>query len=65
MLAIQVHYHIIPAPKFTDPTPEVFKEDHVTLALSQKEMHKKEFESREELDSDDAKALVQRIRANL
>ncbi|KAF7797440.1 hypothetical protein EIP86_008635 [Pleurotus ostreatoroseus] len=61
-----VHYHIIPAPKFTDANPaDDFKGDHVTLALTQKEMHQKEFESRQELDEEDAQLILQRIHAHL
>ncbi|KAJ3525106.1 hypothetical protein NM688_g8456 [Phlebia brevispora] len=60
-----VHYHIIPAPKFTDSPTEDFKGDHVTLALSQKEMHKAEYESRDELDQELGKDIAQRIRARL
>lgn len=62
--SIQVHYHIIPAPQFNTPQPKEAK-DHVTLALTQKEMHQKEFESRDELDDDDATTLVNKIRARL
>lgn len=39
--------------------------DRRTAVFSQKEMHKAEFESREELDDDDATELVQKIRARL
>jgi hypothetical protein len=61
----QVHYHIIPAPDFTKPKPQAASHDHRTVALTQKEMHKAEFESREELDEDDASRLVANIRARL
>ncbi|KAG2116846.1 HIT-like protein [Suillus clintonianus] len=62
-----VHYHIIPAPSF-DSTPRVdvsekAKEDEIPL--SRREMHQKEFESREELDEDEGKGLAVRIRASL
>lgn len=61
----QVHYHIIPAPRFDTPLPPADKVDHVVKPLTQKEMHKAEFESRNELDDDEAAELVQRIRARL
>lgn len=59
---MQVHYHIIPAPQFNAPQLKEAK-DHVTL--TQKEMHQKEFESRDELDDDEATTLVNKIRARL
>ena len=39
--------------------------DHVTLPLTQKEMHNKEILNRDELDEDEAKELLDRIRARL
>ena len=61
----QVHYHIIPAPDFTNPKPEPAVRNHRTTALSQKEMHKAEFESRDDLDDDEAMELVSKITARL
>ena len=60
-----MHYHIIPAPNFRDPASQPPKADRRTVALTQKEMHKAEFESREELDDDDAEELLEKIRARL
>ncbi|PSS06851.1 hypothetical protein PHLCEN_2v3537 [Hermanssonia centrifuga] len=60
-----VHYHIIPAPDFSKPPVDEFNGSRVTAALTQKEMHKLEFESRGELDTDDANNLIQKIRARL
>ncbi|THH31187.1 hypothetical protein EUX98_g3012 [Antrodiella citrinella] len=63
-----VHYHIIPAPRFDSPSPPlapIDKVDHVVKPLTQKEMHKAEYESREELDDDEAAELLLRIRARL
>ena len=65
MLNSQVHYHIIPAPKFNETAPQALTADRVTLALTQKEMHKKEFEARNELDEDDARTLLTQIRSRL
>lgn len=39
--------------------------DHVVKPLTQKEMHKLEFESRTLLEDDDAEKLAERIRARL
>ncbi|KAL1950174.1 hypothetical protein VTO73DRAFT_5297 [Trametes versicolor] len=59
-----VHYHIIPAPKpGSSETAE--KSDHVTQPLTQKEMHQLEFESRNYLEEESAKRLVDSIRARL
>ncbi|KIP03734.1 hypothetical protein PHLGIDRAFT_77062 [Phlebiopsis gigantea 11061_1 CR5-6] len=62
-----VHYHIIPAPNFNGgvPSSPVYTGDRVTRALTQKEMHFKEFEARNELDDDDAAQLLSKIRARL
>ena len=62
---MQVHYHIIPAPNFRNAGPQLIGHDHRTAALTQKEMHKAEFEARDELDDDDAADLVTKIRARL
>ncbi|EIM85879.1 HIT-like protein [Stereum hirsutum FP-91666 SS1] len=59
-----VHFHIIPAPRLnatSSSTPTVVAQ----TSLPHKEMHRKEFEAREELDSDDAAELVKRISARL
>lgn len=60
-----VHYHIIPAPDFSNPKPQPAVRDHRTTALTQKEMHKVEFESRDDLDDDEAMELVSKIKARL
>ncbi|KAJ3516604.1 hypothetical protein NLJ89_g1029 [Agrocybe chaxingu] len=62
-----VHYHIIPAPKFaSNQVSESTNEGAGGKApLTHFEMHRKEFEAREELDEDDAKILVQKICARL
>ncbi|KAH9841499.1 HIT-like protein [Rhodofomes roseus] len=62
-----VHYHIIPAPKLgpSFTTSETTKVDHVVEPLTQKEMHKLEFENRGLLDDEEAKAMAERIRARL
>lgn len=65
---MQVHYHVIPAPSRTTDgqtasTSE--KSDRVTRAMTEKEMHQREFEARNELEEDEAEGLVQRIRARL
>ncbi|KAG2129191.1 HIT-like protein [Suillus bovinus] len=62
-----VHYHIIPAPSFdssarAEPSEKAKENGRV---LSQREMHQREFESRDELDEDEGKALAVRIRASL
>ncbi|KAJ3011003.1 hypothetical protein NUW54_g2311 [Trametes sanguinea] len=53
-----VHYHIIPAPKPSSEPVPVLKTDHVTKPLTQKEMHRLEFESRNDLDEEFARRLV-------
>ncbi|EPT05175.1 hypothetical protein FOMPIDRAFT_1111839 [Fomitopsis schrenkii] len=62
-----VHYHIIPAPRPRSPSPveDIAKVDHVVKPLTQKEMHKLEFESRTILEEDDAERLAEQIRARL
>ncbi|KAF5360620.1 hypothetical protein D9756_004829 [Leucocoprinus leucothites] len=62
-----VHYHIIPAPIFDNPInvePAITPLRSVT-PLSRKEMHQKEFESREVLDDDEAQVLAEKVRARL
>lgn len=63
----KVHYHIIPAPRPRSPSPveDIAKVDHVVKPLTQKEMHKLEFESRTILEEDDAERLAEQIRARL
>ncbi|KAI9058454.1 HIT-like protein [Trametes sanguinea] len=60
-----VHYHIIPAPKPGSEPEPLLKTDHVTKPLTQKEMHKLEFESRNDLDEEFARRLVDNVRARL
>jgi len=55
-----VHYHIIPAPTFGTSSSSL-----PNTALTVTHMHQKEFESREELDGDDAVVLSRKIRAHL
>lgn len=62
----QVHYHIIPAPKFsslpTDLDPNDLKQE---LPLTTRDMHRKEYELRDDLDEDGAHALVEKIKTHL
>ncbi|KAF9561346.1 HIT-like protein [Agrocybe pediades] len=64
-----VHYHIIPAPKFGAESAKGVEATDKPVGgkapLTRREMHQKEFEAREELDEDDAKALLPRIRSHL
>lgn len=60
----QVHYHIIPAPTLHSP-PHRNSRESVASAPTAKEMHRMEFESREELDLDEAEALADKVRARL
>ncbi|KZT11978.1 HIT-like protein [Laetiporus sulphureus 93-53] len=61
-----VHYHIIPAPKAGELSSDIVeKVDHVTGTLSEKEMLKKEFEYRHEMNDDEGQQLAERIRARL
>ncbi|KAF8500967.1 HIT-like protein [Russula emetica] len=61
-----VHYHIIPAPKFSSlPTgldPNDLKQE---LPLTARDMHRKEYELRDDLEEDDAHALVEKIKTHL
>ncbi|KAG6903290.1 hypothetical protein C0995_000185 [Termitomyces sp. Mi166 len=61
-----VHYHIIPAPTF-GASSEPPKPSKVSSSKppTMKEMHRMEFESRCELDDDDAGMLAREIRARL
>ncbi|KAI0766390.1 HIT-like protein [Trametes elegans] len=57
-----VHYHIIPAPRpGADDAPE--RGDHVTKALTEKEMFKLEFEARHNLQDESATKLAENIRS--
>ncbi|PCH40166.1 HIT-like protein [Wolfiporia cocos MD-104 SS10] len=61
-----VHYHIIPAPTAADiAKSSPSKVDHRVEPLSQKEMHRLEFEARDGLDDGAARILVAKIRAHL
>lgn len=63
-----MHYHIIPAPKYESSRGEESTNEAVggrAPPVTHREMHRKEFESREELDEDDAKVLLKKIRSRL
>ncbi|OCH91892.1 HIT-like protein [Obba rivulosa] len=66
-----VHYHIIPAPSHTTGShlastlSKSDKSDRRTRPLTEKEMHQREWEARNELDDEEATSLVQKIRARL
>jgi hypothetical protein len=62
-----VHYHVIPAPKYGSSRGVESTNEAVggRAPLTHHEMHRKEFESREELDEDDAKVLLKKIRSRL
>ncbi|KAF9267579.1 HIT-like protein [Marasmius fiardii PR-910] len=63
-----VHYHIIPAPKLGVPKPETDTRTGATRSKvppTEREMHRMEFESRDVLEEEDARDLVERIRAHL
>lgn len=64
-----VHYHIIPAPTAfstaTSSNAAAGEVDRVAKPLTQKEMHLKEFQNRNLLDDDEARQLVEKIRARL
>jgi len=62
----QVHYHIIPAPRSNSLSTSLGPKDLDQVPPpTAKDMHRKEYESRDELDEDDAHALVDRIKAHL
>jgi len=66
LIAQQVHYHIVPAPRFnSSPTSSGPRDTNQIPSPTAKDMHRKEYESRDELDEDDAYALVDRIKAHL
>lgn len=63
-----VHYHVIPAPNFGPTATSGIKSKNIVSKRhppTHKEMHRMEFEAREELDDDDARELVQKITARL
>ncbi|KAF7964886.1 hypothetical protein HWV62_1941 [Athelia sp. TMB] len=65
-----VHYHIIPAPSFNAPTTVKHEHEEQTkknprTPLTHREMHQREFESRGELDEDDALMLMKKVKAHL
>ena len=62
----QGHYHIIPAPKLSSSTTsELAKDLNQTSPPTVQDMHREEYESRDELDKDDAHELVEGIKAHL
>ncbi|KAJ3762128.1 HIT-like protein [Lentinula raphanica] len=60
-----VHYHIIPAPTYESANLAAPSKNIQGPPLTRRQMHRMEFESREELDDEDAVALTQLIRARL
>ncbi|KAL5482606.1 hypothetical protein ACEPAI_9200 [Sanghuangporus weigelae] len=63
-----VHYHIIPAPTFQATSKiSVLPTSQETgkAPLTHNEMHRKEFEARDQLEHEDAVELVQRIKSKL
>ncbi|KAH9997851.1 HIT-like domain-containing protein [Russula vinacea] len=61
-----VHYHIIPAPRLNSLPTGLGPEDlNQELSPTARDMHRKEYELRDDLDEDDAHALVERIKAHL
>ncbi|OBZ71659.1 Protein hit [Grifola frondosa] len=60
-----VHYHVIPAPRAASAPPVSAIVDCVMKPATEKEMHQREFESREELEDEEAQILMERIRARL
>ncbi|PFH53876.1 hypothetical protein AMATHDRAFT_136078 [Amanita thiersii Skay4041] len=66
-----VHFHVIPAPKLgareaTSVIPEMQQDqEKVRTPRTIREMHQMEFDSRDTLDDDDAKVLLDKIRAKL
>ncbi|KAK7056639.1 hypothetical protein VNI00_002356 [Paramarasmius palmivorus] len=68
ILHYKVHYHIIPAPQFgktTEPSKPRTKESDPSAPLNVRQMHQLEFESRSDLDEDEAQLIAKRIRAHL
>jgi hypothetical protein len=63
---LQVHYHIIPAPRSSAvPTGSGSGDLKQKPPPTAKDMHRVEYESRDDLDEDTATVLVERIRAHL
>ena len=60
-----VHYHIIPAPQLGSSSFSSTETVERQTPLTHEKMHQKEFESRHELDEDDAIVLAKKIRARL
>jgi len=61
-----VHYHIIPAPKLSSlPTGLGSGDLKQDMPLTARDMHRKEYESRDDLDEDDANLLVEKIKTHL
>ncbi|KAH7910838.1 HIT-like protein [Hygrophoropsis aurantiaca] len=58
-----VHYHIIPAPSFNSPARKSTVDSRTPL--TRREMHQREFESRDELDDEEGQELAKKIRAKL
>jgi len=56
-----VHYHIIPAPSFTDSSTR----SAPTLFPTRATMHNLEFEARSELDEDEGKIIVEKVKGKL
>ena len=62
----QVHYHIIPAPRLSSlPTGVGPANVNQKPPLVARDMHQEEYELRDDLNKDDAHALVERIKAHL
>lgn len=62
----QVHYHIIPAPKFgvssvAECSNSKLQASNPAVPPTKREMHQMEFELREELDDDEGALLAQKI----
>ncbi|KAI0304402.1 HIT-like protein [Multifurca ochricompacta] len=61
-----VHYHIIPAPRFSSLPIALGPRDlNQKPPPTTKDMHRYEHESRDDLDEDTAHALVERVKAHL
>jgi len=67
LIATQVHYHIVPAPKFRSHrgVADTSKSVAHLAPTSHKLMHQREFESREELDDEEGEVIAQAIRSKL
>lgn len=62
---LQVHYHVIPAPRFGENSLQSSEDVIPTGTFTQKKVHRAEYEARHELDDDDAAQLVEKIKARL